>query len=103
MLGFNSSEVCEGGGPGGGGGGFGGEDAAFDGEVGEAICRECQVRGDDSGKSAEGGVMGIEELLKSKHSDILRIATRLGALNVRVFGLVARGEATADSEVDFLV
>ncbi|WP_190274295.1 hypothetical protein [Oscillatoria nigro-viridis] len=34
-------------------GGFGREDAAFDGEVGEAICRECEVRGDDAGKSAE--------------------------------------------------
>ncbi|MEG4852135.1 hypothetical protein QUB10_14600 [Microcoleus sp. B5-D4] len=51
MLGFNPSEVCEGGGIGGGGGGFGREDAAFDGEVGEAICPECQVRGDHSGKS----------------------------------------------------
>ena len=47
--------------------------------------------------------MGIEELLKSRRCDILRIATHLGALNVRVFGSVARGEATADSEVDFLV
>lgn len=47
--------------------------------------------------------MGIEELLKSKRSDILRIATHLDALNVRVLGSVARGEATADSEVDFLV
>ncbi|HCV30789.1 MAG TPA: DNA polymerase subunit beta [Microcoleaceae bacterium UBA9251] len=47
--------------------------------------------------------MGIEELLKSKRDDILRIATQHGALNVRVFGSVARGEATADSDVDFLV
>jgi len=47
--------------------------------------------------------MGIEELLKSKRSDILRIATHPAALNVRVFGSVARGEATADSEVIFLV
>ncbi|MEG4502114.1 hypothetical protein QUA81_01375 [Microcoleus sp. F6_B4] len=31
---------------------FGREDAAFDGEVGEAICRESQVRGDYSGKFA---------------------------------------------------
>ena len=47
--------------------------------------------------------MGIEELPKSKRSGILRIATHPGALNVRVFGSVARGEATADSEVNFLV
>ena len=45
--------------------------------------------------------MGIEVLLKSKRCDILTIATHLGALNVRVFGSVAKGEATADSEVDF--
>ncbi|WP_333319210.1 nucleotidyltransferase domain-containing protein [Microcoleus sp. B4-C1] len=42
-------------------------------------------------------------MLKSKPSDILRIATHPAALNVRVFGSVARGEATADREVDFLV
>ena len=54
-------------------------------------------------ENLRGWSYGIEELLKSKHSDILRIATHLGALNVRVFGSVARGEATADSEVDFLV
>ena len=47
--------------------------------------------------------MGIEELLKSTRGDILRIATHLGALNVRVFGSVARGEATANRKVDFLV
>ncbi|MEG4967488.1 hypothetical protein QUB11_12760 [Microcoleus sp. B6-A1] len=65
MLGFNPSEVCEGGGIGGGGGGFGRKEAAFDGEVGEAICRECQVRGDHSGKSAEGGFWQIvRQLLK---------------------------------------
>ncbi|MEG4346999.1 hypothetical protein QUB70_27515 [Microcoleus sp. A003_D6] len=47
--------------------------------------------------------MGIEVLLKSERSDILRIATHPGALNMRVFGSIARCEATADSEVDFLV
>ena len=54
-------------------------------------------------ENLRGWSYGIEELLKSKRSDILRIATHPGALNVRVFGSVARGEATADSEVDFLV
>lgn len=47
--------------------------------------------------------MGIAELLQKKREDILRIATRYGALNVWVFGSVARGEATADSDMDFLV
>jgi len=47
--------------------------------------------------------MGIDELLKSKREDILEIAARHGARNVRVFGSVARGEADEKSDVDFLV
>ncbi|HUU15048.1 MAG TPA: nucleotidyltransferase family protein [Terriglobia bacterium] len=47
--------------------------------------------------------MGIDQLLKAKREEILRIAARHGALNVRVFGSVARGDARADSDVDFLI
>ena len=47
--------------------------------------------------------MGIDELLKEKRQDILRVAERHGAYNVRVFGSVARGEANPDSDIDFLV
>ena len=47
--------------------------------------------------------MGIEEVLKAKREEILRIATQHGAFNVRVFGSVARGGARPDSDVDFLV
>ena len=47
--------------------------------------------------------MKIEELLKSKRQEILAIAARHGAHNVRVFGSVARGEAKHDSDVDILV
>ncbi len=47
--------------------------------------------------------MGIDELLKEKRQDILRIAARHGARNVRIFGSVARGEAGPESDVDFLV
>ena len=47
--------------------------------------------------------MGIEDLLREKRDEILRVAARHGASNVRVFGSVARGEATAQSDVDFLV
>jgi uncharacterized protein len=47
--------------------------------------------------------MGIEDLLRAKRDEILIIAARHGASNVRVFGSVARGEATAQSDVDFLV
>lgn len=47
--------------------------------------------------------MGLDKLLKDKREDILRIATRHGARNVRIFGSVVRGEAKPDSDVDFLV
>lgn len=47
--------------------------------------------------------MGIEELLLPFREEILRIASKYGAYNLRVFGSVARGEARPDSDVDFLV
>jgi predicted nucleotidyltransferase len=47
--------------------------------------------------------MSIDELLKDRREDILRIAAQHGAHNVRVFGSVARGEARSDSDVDLLV
>jgi predicted nucleotidyltransferase len=48
-------------------------------------------------------MMNAETLLQSKRKDILRIAARHGAYNVRIFGSVARGEARPDSDIDFLV
>lgn len=47
--------------------------------------------------------MDPQDLLKTKRDEILRVATKHGARNVRVFGSVARGEATADSDLDLLV
>ena len=47
--------------------------------------------------------MELAELVREKREDILHIAARHGAFNVRVFGSVARGEAGPDSDVDFLV
>lgn len=47
--------------------------------------------------------MTIDELLKTKRDDILRIAARHGAYNVRIFGSAARGEAGPESDVDVLV
>ena len=41
--------------------------------------------------------------LQQKRNDILRLAARHGARNVRIFGSVARGEAGPDSDIDFLV
>ncbi len=47
--------------------------------------------------------MGIDEMLRAKRNEILRIAATHGAHNVRVFGSVARGEADERSDIDFLV
>jgi predicted nucleotidyltransferase len=43
------------------------------------------------------------EVLRARRGEILSVAARRGARNVRVFGSVARGEADADSDVDLLV
>ncbi len=45
----------------------------------------------------------IEEILREKREEILRIAARRKAHNVRVFGSVARGESTTNSDIDLLV
>lgn len=44
-----------------------------------------------------------EALLREKREEILRIAEKHGARNVRVFGSVVHGEATESSDVDLLV
>jgi uncharacterized protein len=43
------------------------------------------------------------EELRARRDEILQIASSHGASNVRVFGSVARGEASANSDVDLLV
>jgi predicted nucleotidyltransferase len=47
-------------------------------------------------------MVALNDIL-SRRDEILRIAARHGAHDVRVFGSVVRGEAAADSDVDFLV
>jgi predicted nucleotidyltransferase len=45
----------------------------------------------------------MEDLLREKREEILRIAEKHGARNVRVFGSVVHGEATEGSDIDLLV
>ena len=47
--------------------------------------------------------MAIDNLLAANREEILRICAKHGALNVRVFGSMARGDAGPSSDVDLLV
>lgn len=50
-----------------------------------------------------GENVGLADLLLAKRNDILSLAVRYKAYNVRVFGSVARGNSRPDSDIDFLV
>lgn len=47
--------------------------------------------------------MTLQELVKSKRGDILQLAARHGARDVRIFGSLARGEPGPESDLDLLV
>ena len=47
--------------------------------------------------------MALGELVRQKREEILEVAARRGARNVRLFGSLARGEEQAGSDVDLLV
>lgn len=46
--------------------------------------------------------MGIE-ILRDKKEAILRLAAQYGVERMRIFGSMARGQATTGSDIDFLV
>jgi predicted nucleotidyltransferase len=43
------------------------------------------------------------EMIKAHRQEILDIAKKYGASNIRIFGSVARGEAGPESDYDFLI
>ena len=47
--------------------------------------------------------MNLEELRKTWREEIIRLAGKYGARNVRVFGSLARGESGTGSDLDLLV
>lgn len=47
--------------------------------------------------------MNLKDLLKTKKEEIIRIASKHGACNIRIFGSVAKGLSNKDSDIDFLV
>jgi predicted nucleotidyltransferase len=48
-------------------------------------------------------ILDTVQLVRAKRDEILGIAAKHGARNVRVFGSVARGDAPPGSDVDFLI
>jgi len=47
--------------------------------------------------------MDIKELRQNYRNDILKIADKYGAENIRVFGSTIRGDSKKNSDIDFLV
>ena len=46
--------------------------------------------------------MRLIQLIQEKREEILSIAAKHGAYNLRIFGSVVRGEETEISDIDFL-
>jgi uncharacterized protein len=71
-----------------------------------ARCPRCKSKLWDTPKihSIRLGVgLGMEDLIAPHRMDILRLARKYGAKELRVFGSVRRREARIDSDVDLLV
>ena len=67
-------------------------------------CEAGKIHLDQLGESVENEKpMRFDKLIQEKRLDILRLAQKYGAGNVRIFGSVARGEDGEKSDIDFLV
>jgi predicted nucleotidyltransferase len=69
----------------------------------EEADRRGRLSADGQGWETKLVEKAIDERLREKRAEILRIAAKHGARNVRVFGSAARGEAKPGSDLDFLV
>jgi len=47
--------------------------------------------------------MTIIDILQEKRDDVLEVTQRHGVTSVRIFGSVARGDESAESDIDFLI
>lgn len=47
--------------------------------------------------------MNLRDMIETRREEIIKVAVKHGARNIRLFGSVARGEADEKSDIDFLV
>ncbi len=73
------------------------------------ICPRCKSSSWNSPRTStrarpprEGG-LGVKEIIGPKRAALRSLAREYGAISLRVFGSVARGEAGPDSDVDLLL
>ncbi len=81
-------------------------DSTASARVSETAAAIYQAEPRQAGTAARRATRGgppTMEWLKAKREEILSIAARYGARNVRVFGSAARGQTTPASDVDILV
>ncbi|MGW2093351.1 nucleotidyltransferase family protein [Promicromonospora sukumoe] len=67
------------------------------------VARLLKLEAAGAGDEAADAVPLLTLLLRDLRDEIVEAAARHGVRNVRVFGSVARGEDTAESDVDLLV
>lgn len=75
-------------------------------QVRPTFCPRCKSKLWDIPKIrpvALGDGLGTDEVIGKHRKDLLNLASRCGARNVRVFGSVSRKQADAQSDVDLLV
>ena|SRR6266542_3248874 len=65
--------------------------------------RPASEAGDPVSLVVVASIKTLDDLRGPLRSEILRLASRHGGRSIAVFGSIARGDATAHSDVDFLV
>jgi predicted nucleotidyltransferase len=48
-------------------------------------------------------MMLTKDDIRRRRAEIIEVANRYGAFDIRLFGSIARGDATEDSDLDFIV